>query len=274
MTTTTPRALSAVLALAGLTGGAFPGRGLAAVITFEDLALAPESAEDGSGLTPYGTGTVFGTTENFNRFTSGGQDFENRFIPAFATWSGWAYSNRTDTTTPGFLNDLSAYAGGGAGGSANFAVSFNEVNTLALGPGHRAPVSVMVTNVTYPALAMRDGDGFSKQFGGLTGTDPDYLLLEIIGLDAAAGETGRVPVYLADYRTAPFILDEWLEVDLTSLGTDVRTLEFRLTSTDNGVFGINTPTYFALDNLNLIPEPTVAFLALGGVLVSLGRRRR
>ncbi len=274
MTKTTLRALPAVLALAGLAGGAFSGRADAAVITFEDLPLAPESAEDGSGLAPYGTGMVFGTTENFNRFTSGGQVFENRYIPAFATWSRWAYSNRTDTMTPGFMNDLSAFAGGGAGGSANFGVSFNEVNALELAPGFRAPVSVMVTNVTYPALAMRDGDGFSKKFGGPTGTDPDFLLLEIIGFDAGAGEIGRVPVYLADYRTMPFILDDWLEVDLTSLGTDVRTLEFRLSSSDNGMFGINTPTYFAIDNLTLVPEPGAGILLLLGAVGTLGRRRK
>jgi len=263
MKMTAPRALSAVLAMAA-----------AAVITFDDLPLGPESAEEGAGLTPYGTGTVFGTTEHFNRFTSGGLAFENRYIPAFGTWSRWAYSNRTDTTTPGFTNDLSAFTGGGAGGSANFGVGFNAVNTLELAAGFRAPVSVMVTNVTYAALSMRDGDGFSKKFGGAAGTDPDFLLLEIIGLDGGTGETGRVGVYLADYRSVPFILDDWLEVDLTPLGANVSTLEFRLTSTDNGSFGINTPTYFAIDDLTLVPEAGAAvFAVLGGVLL-LGRRRR
>ena len=87
----------------------------AATVTFEDLGLvAPGSAEDGFGLTPYSTGTVFGEVENWNRFTTGGVAFENRTIPAFGSWDEWAYSNQTDTTTPGFGNDLSGAAGGGA----------------------------------------------------------------------------------------------------------------------------------------------------------------
>ncbi len=249
----------------------------AATVTFEDLSLGPESAENGSGLTPYETGTVFGETENRNRLTSGGVVFENRYIPAFFSWSRWAYSNRTDTMTVGFTNDLSAFAGGGAGGSANFAVSFLQTNSIALGAGQHTPVSVMVTNVTYPALSMRDGDGFAKKFGGDSGDDPDFFLLEIVGLDGVGQETGIVPFHLADFRFSDngmdYIVDTWEPVDLSPLGSNVSTLEFRLSSSDNGMFGMNTPAYFAIDDLVLVPEPSAALLLLIAMGCFLARRR-
>ncbi|MEL7123308.1 MAG: DUF4465 domain-containing protein, partial [Bacteroidota bacterium] len=45
-----------------------------------------------------------------------------------------------------------------------------------------------------------------------------------------------------------YIVDDWSLVDLTALGA-VDQLEFVLYSTDTGVNGINTPTFFAMDNL-------------------------
>jgi hypothetical protein len=48
----------------------------------------------------------------------------------------------------------------------------------------------------------------------------------------------------------------------------VKSLEFSLNSSDAGVFGMNTPAYFALDDLNCVPEPaTMILLALGGILL-------
>ena len=46
------------------------------------------------------------------------------------------------------------------------------------------PISVQLTNTTYTALSMLNGDSFSKKFGGSTGNDPDYLRLIIQGRDA------------------------------------------------------------------------------------------
>lgn len=135
----------------------------------------------------------------------------------------------------------------------------------------------MITNTTYAALAMRDGDGFSKRFGGTDGTDPDFFLLTILGETSGGTVTGSVDYYLADFRAedsaADFIRSNWSRVDLTPLGTKVSTLRFQLSSSDNGEFGMNTPAYFALDNLVAVPEPDSMLLLLMGLLGCLGRRR-
>jgi hypothetical protein len=60
-----------------------------------------------------------------------------------------------------------------------------------------------------------------------------------------------VDFYLADYRftdnTKDYILKTWEWVDCGKLGL-VDSIYFNLTSSDVGAFGINTPTYFCLDN--------------------------
>src|SRR5262249_30519839 len=100
------------------------------------------------------------------------------------------------------------------------------------------------------------GDMFSKKFGGPDGTDPDYFLLTIYGLDAAGNPTGSVDFLLADYTfqdpNLNYIISAWTTVDLTPLGNAVL-LQFNLISSDIGPFGMNTPSYFALDNLVVTP---------------------
>ena len=88
---------------------------------------------------------------------------------------------------------------------------------------------------------------------------------------SAVLQIGTVDFYLADYRFADnskdYIVENWEYVDLSSLGV-VKSLEFSLNSSDAGVFGMNTPAYFAMDDLNCVPEPaTMVLLALGGILL-------
>ncbi|GAF91706.1 unnamed protein product, partial [marine sediment metagenome] len=109
-----------------------------------------------------------------------------------------------------------------------------------------------VTNNNYVCYAMLDGDAFSKKFGGDSGNDPDWFLLTITGKDVDGVVTSTVDFYLADYRfadnSADYIVNTWQYVDLTSLGA-VKSLEFSLSSSDVGDWGMNTPAYFALDTL-------------------------
>jgi hypothetical protein len=263
---------STLLLLVALT----PAAARAQVIDFEDLTVPAAGYYNGS--------------DGAGGFTSRGARFNNSYSGGFA--SGWSYSRITDTTTPGFTNQYSAYnlpAGGGDssptyGIVSNFnysgpAVADTSVGLITLPPGTR-PAAMRVTNTTYAALSMKNGDSFAKKFGGPTGNDPDFFLLTVQGRDGLGALTGAVDFYLADYRFADnsqdYIVSTWTTVNLSSLPATTSELTFRLTSLDVGMFGINTPAYFALDNLSVtpVPEPAAWLLTgLGAAGVTWARRK-
>jgi Ca2+-binding RTX toxin-like protein len=214
------------------------------VVDFEDLSLAPKSFNNGS--------------DGSGGFTSQSTFFNNLYNPTFQSWSGWSYSNTTDTTTPGFINQYSAFPGSGFGGSSNYGVAFNfnpGDAVIDLPDGYSLD-SVRITNTTYSALSIFNGDQFAKKFGGVTGNDPDFLLLKINGLDASNNLVNTVDFYLADYRfsdnSKDYVVNDWESIDLSSL-QGAEKLSFTLVSSDNDpIFGLNTPAYFALDDLTLV----------------------
>lgn len=247
---------TALAALAFL--GARPAQALTA--TFDDLGLAPESFLNGSSLA--------------GGYTSGGIFFENQYESLFDSFSGFAASSTTDATTPGFGNQFSNITGSGAGGSDGYGIGYFDARLVL--PAPQIVLGASFANTTYAALSMRDGDAFSKRFGGPTGSDPDFFRLLVEGIDDLGISTGIVELMLADYRFADaasdFIVDEWVFLDLSGLGA-VRELRFGFESSDVGAFGINTPVYFAIDDLVTIPEPGIALLVGAGLaLLSLRSR--
>jgi hypothetical protein len=108
-----------------------------------------------------------------------------------------------------------------------------------------------VTNSTFAALSMKNGDAFAKKFGGISGADPDFFVLTVKGYNNGSLKSDSVNFYLADYRSADntkdYIVKTWEWVDLKNLG-NVDSIRFSLTSSDVGSFGMNTPAYFCIDN--------------------------
>ncbi|MCM2369563.1 DUF4465 domain-containing protein [Aporhodopirellula aestuarii] len=192
-------------------------------------------------------------------FVTGPFELQNSFDNSFGFdfWSGFAVSRGADVTTPGYFNQYSAVTGIGADGSSTYAVAYAGSPATIARVSDRPFASLDITNTTYAALSMRDGDSFAKKFGGESGDDPDFLLLTIDGLDAGGNSIGTVDVYLADYRfennELDYILTDWTSVDVSAIG-DAAVLSMSLSSSDNGSFGMNTPAYFAVDNLMLAPE--------------------
>lgn len=248
------------------------------VIGFEELSLAPNSFYNGNS----GIGT------NTNGWSSGGVFFGNSYNSSFGGfWNGFSYSNVINTTTPGFMNQYASFApagpGAGAGGSQNYAVAYSGSHAFFNLPSNTLLSSVSLANTTYAALSMQTGDSFAKKFGGATGNDPDFFRVSLNGFDGLNGTgnaIGSVTVNLADFTFAnnsqDFILSNWLTVDLTSIASS-RSVALSFASSDVGAFGINTPTYVALDNLTItaVPEPSsLAMLGIAGTGVALWRRRR
>jgi len=210
------------------------------IATFDELTLPAESFWNGS--------------DGSGGFISGGAFFANSYNPSWGSWVGFAYSNITDTATAGLAGQYNAITGSGQGGSANYAiccVGWAEPPTVTLD----TPAIVgglYVTNNNYAYYSMLNGDAFAKKFGGDSGNDLDWFLLTIIGKDSAGDVTGTIKFYLADFRfednSHDYIVDTWQFVDLASLGT-VKSLEFSLSSSDVSPWGMNTPTYFAIDTI-------------------------
>lgn len=234
-----------------------------------------------------GTQITFGEVETLQLWNSNGVQFNNNYIQAFSSWSGWSWSNVTDNTSPGFSNQYSASTGGGSNGmggiapGGKYAMAFADNAYFDVQPGWQLE-SVEVTNSTFAALSMANGDQFAKKFGGASGNDADLFQVTLTGYDStgagngAGTPTGSLTVDLADYRFADnsqdFILTDWQNVDLSSLA-GARSIGLSFFSTDSGAFGINTPTFVAFDNLRFsaVPEPT--FLSYIFALPLLLRRR-
>lgn len=211
--------------------------------TFENLTLAPESYWNGSDLSA-------------NGFATGNGYFVNSYDTAWGgSWSGFAYSNVTDDTTAGFMNQYSAITAGGYNGSANYAVANGygdmKIRLTGTAAGGKLVQGAYITNATYAYLSMQTGDMFAKKFGGPNGTDADWFKVTVTGWLNGAQKQQAVEFYLADYTfadsTEDYMVNDWRWLNLQPLG-NVDSLQFILSSSDTGQFGMNTPAYFILDD--------------------------
>ncbi len=215
---------------------------------FEDLPLEAESFWNGS--------------DGSGGFESGIAYCPNTHDPEWGVWSGWSYSNISDNTTPGWLNQYSAITAAGVdtieSGGANYAIAYSPAALLFSDSSSHQLKGMYITNTTYAALSMKHGDDFTKKFGGSDGNDPDWFKLSCHGMvDGVKTET--IEFYLADFRfednSKDYIIETWQWLELSSLGK-VDSLTFSLSSTDMGDWGMNTPGYFAIDNVYIVPEYT------------------
>lgn len=192
-------------------------------------------------------------------FSSGAINLPNMYTDAgsFDFWEGWVISNVMDTLTPGFTNEGASWAGSG-NLSSNYAVcySISAIVTIELMPDYQNSIieGMYVSNSSYAALAMRDGDAFAKKFGGETGNDPDYFYISIKKWLNGALSQDSLNFYLADYRftdnSDDYILKDWTWLDLKNLG-ELDSLRIEFFSSDTGSFGINTPAYLCVDDITV-----------------------
>jgi hypothetical protein len=112
-----------------------------------------------------------------------------------------------------------------------------------------------IANTTFAYNSMKSGDAFAKKFGGVSGNDADSFVLKISAFHKGQFLFSK-RVVLADFRFADnakdYILDSWTTVDLSMPQNEVGPRDsfvFELMSSDNGQFGMNTPGFFAIDEL-------------------------
>ena len=215
------------------------------IADFENLTLSPESYWDGSDSSGISLATKY-----TSKFVSGNITFSNTWNSNWNYWSdGWIYSNTSDSVTSGLSNISSCVAGKGANNSSNYSIGKNKVYFNVDTSGNSLPIDgIYVTNTTYAHNSMRDGDVFAKKF---TNADQDYYKLLITSFNNGT-DVDTVEFFLADFThldsLQDYIVNDWKYVDLSSLGL-VDSIKFSLVSSDIGQFGMNTPAFFAIDNI-------------------------
>lgn len=196
-------------------------------------------------------------------YTENGVTFNNAYhdMDGWVSWDGFSVSNLHDKVTPGYENQYSVYADGGANGSANFAVCYystiwgpENTSFFSLASGKEGnELTLMINNNTYAALSMKEGDAYAKKFEA-----GDWFKVTATGYKEDGTQTGTADIYLADFRDGKtYICAEWTKVDLSALGT-FNKVAFTISSSDVGDYGMNTPAYFCIDNVEFSEVTTTA----------------
>lgn len=274
-------------ALTGILYASFlcPTNFAATIVDLNGLAFNGADYENGANLLP--------STSPDRTFTAGSATFNNYYTSSY--WERWAYSKVTDNADYSnvngvdekYLHQYGAITGGGVVSSqagASYSTGTVDVSstytvastmnyyitppTISFSTPHTV-LGAYFTNTAYAYYAMKNGDYFCTAFKA-----NDWFRLTITGYDTAGNATGTKDVDLASNGS---IVDTWQWSDLSSLGS-VSSLCFNLTSTDNDpLYGMNTPGYFAMDNLTLsstaVPEPGSIIMVLSGLTALAWRWR-
>lgn len=203
--------------------------------------------------------------------TFGNSFFGTEPTAGFADFfTGFGYSNVANNSTSGLGNQYAAFPGSGANGSNNYLVSTGDTSFTASG----VIQSIDIAPTTYTALAIRDGDDGGNNFvsGPLSSSNGFFELI------ISGGSSGiEIPVSFGDFRDPANITNvpnTFQTIDVS--GLNATTLSFRYDGSDRSFGFLNTPSYFAADNIVIaaVPEPSslVILLSIGGLAVT--RRRR
>ncbi len=209
----------------------------AQVVDFEDLTLEENSSwtgADGSGV-----------------FTSSYLSLYNDYDQTYGSWQGFAYTNTTDTETYYYTN-ISATAGHGYDNSENYVIGF--VGTDWMNGYTPIPTSMSINTSESGSFENRgayfclpvytskyiDADSFYATNGFY------YKLL--LSAYADGNFVAEREVLMADFTDGnSYKMTDWTYVDLSWIET-ADSLTVIALCNDSGEWGINTPTYFCMDN--------------------------
>lgn len=172
------------------------------------------------------------------------------------SWEGFTISKVSQDTA----NVFGCVANGGLAGvgtpyvigyySSWITVSLGYSSNIILFDQEYYPEYVYICQNSNTMEAITNGGVFNAR----AFTENDTLALIISALNSGMEETKSITYYLAVDGEKN---DGWIKVPLTALG-QAAGLSFRMTTTDIGQFGENTPMYFALDGLTVNTEIATA----------------
>lgn len=180
------------------------------------------------------------------------------------SWEGFTLSKVSQDTA----NVFGCVANGGvAGVGTPYVIGyFSEWVTESLGHSSNTilfdqdyyPEYVYICQNSNTMEAIANGGVFNAR----AFTDKDTLTLIISALNSSLEEVQSITYYLAvDGK----MNTGWVRVPLTAL-SKVAGLSFRMTTTDMGDYGSNTPLYFALDALTVNTEQPTSLQPIYGAL--------
>lgn len=176
-------------------------------------------------------------------FWNGGHVLSNYFA---ADFKGLTYTEQLTVST-------GTTGAAGHGGSANFCVQNGYVDETSyktvlpsfyFADGKARVVDHMyVVNTCYTLNSLYYGDSFAKP-----ATADSWFKIVAYGYDADGRKTGSTECFLCNGSAN--IVEEWTKFDLSVLGS-VTKIEFNIMGSSDlcGDYGLNTPAYFAYDDV-------------------------
>ena len=186
----------------------------------------------------YGDGTYAWT----DPATSLSSELSNDYADGFYWGGGIAISNyihNADLKTANYEKQLAVAA---SNGSKNFAVACSRAYFYFKDNSTHIIESMRISPTAYVLNTVKNGNDFSKPLTGAS----DYYSVIATGYVGDA-VTGKVEIRLVDNGV---IEEGWRNVSLASLG-QVNRVEFTYDGSDKGAYGLNTPQYFAFDDVKI-----------------------
>ncbi|MDR2814084.1 MAG: DUF4465 domain-containing protein [Prevotellaceae bacterium] len=187
------------------------------------------------------------------KFSSGKAVFLNSYDPNYGTWGGFAYSNQNDTSASGYTAQFDVYTSTPSDRGI-FAVGYMDTYTPAIPTvTFDEPVTLKSAELALNAYAYKsmmngdakDGEVFAKKFAA-----GDWYKITIKSVDSSDVALDSLDVYLADFRDGKSVLiDHWAEAEFSLAPLAAGKFTFEASSSDTGMWGMNTPAYFCIDNI-------------------------
>lgn len=202
------------------------------IATFEEAAISPASAE-----------SYFKFPNDTLAYLKSGNFLIEQSVAYGGVYvAGGVVTNITDTEFKEFTDAYKSVKGGAYAGK-NYLVWYNDsyapgvikLEKPAVVPG------MYVTNNVYAYSSMTKGDEIAGEPFG----EDDFFTLVIHGSLGGKEVNTQIEFDLGDGKD---ILKDWYYIDLTNLG-EIDELSFTMVGSRTGNWGLNTPTYFCIDNL-------------------------